>query len=221
MRILIVDSDGDLIDKVFAEIQQNYIVDLARDSVEGSYLSEINDYDAAVVGSAVLATEEVDFYKSVRASNTRLPIAVISAEINSVKRINALNSGADVCINSSIDPEELDAQLKALIRRNSICSDTVIKSGNISLYRSSRKVLINNCEVILRKKEYDLLEFLFINKGSVVTKEKILEHVWDDGIYTLSNTVEVHIRNLRITLKNFGAKAVIKTRRGFGYTVEG
>lgn len=221
MRILVVDVEGDLIDKVYAELEQSYIVDVAHDSVEGGMLSEANDYDAVIAGPDVCTEESGDFYTRARLLNKRLPIAAVSQNDSVDEHINALRLGADVCISRTQNPKEVDAQLKAMIRRNSYCADEVIRTGKIILERFLRRVLINGKEVEFRRKEYDLLEYLLANKGRLVSKESILEHLWDGSIYILSNTVEVHMRNLRNKLKKFGVKNLIRTRRGFGYFIQG
>jgi DNA-binding response OmpR family regulator len=221
MRILLVDNGGDLIDQVLDEMHQSYVVDAAYSSSEGSYLSEVNDYDAVAVGPSVFDSERDMLCKKARSSNTTVPIAVITKEDAPEKRISALNSGADVCIKYPINPPELDAQLRALIRRNSFCPDPMITAGTISLNSSQRKVAIGGKAVSLRKKEYEILEFLMMQKGKVVSKEMLLEHVWDGGLYIFSNIIEVHIRNIRMALQKSGMKKAIKTIRGFGYTIEG
>lgn len=221
MRILLVDNDRDLIDLVLNDIQQSYVVDVAYNSVEGSYLSEVNDYDVVVVGPSVFENEGVELCKTARISNARVPIAMIPSGDNSEKRILALDSGADVCIKYPVNPTELNAQLRALIRRNSFCPSPVINIANLSLNTSQRKLTVNGREVFLRKKEYQILEFLILNKGKVISKEILLEHIWDNGIYIFSNLVEVHIRNIRIALKKVRSQKMIKTIRGFGYLIEG
>jgi DNA-binding response OmpR family regulator len=221
MRILLVDNDGDLIDQVINGIHQNYIVDVAHDSVQESYLSEVNDYDAVIVGPALFDSEGSKLCEMARTVNSTVPVAIIPSKNDPQKRTLALNAGADVCINYPVEAEELNAQLRALIRRNSLNLEPVITVGNVSLDCSKRKVIVGGKPVLLRKKEYELLEILFINRGRVVTKEKMLEHIWDRGIYIFSNTVEVQMRNLKLALKKKGARQIFRTVRGFGYTVEG
>jgi len=220
MRLLLVDNEGDLLDRILSEIDQLYIVDVAHNSESGEYLSEINEYDAVVVGPTLSDLEGVELCKNTRILNPTVPIAAIPLESNPEKRTIVLNSGADVCMNYPVDGKELDAQLKALIRRNSLGFGSVLKVGNVSLDYSKKTVRVRNSLISLRKKEYELLEYLFLCKGSVVTKEKILEHVWDKGIYIFSNTVEVHMRNLRLALKKHKASNVFKTVKGFGYMVK-
>jgi two-component system response regulator PhoP len=221
MRILLVDNDGDLIDQVLSDMHQSYVVDVAHSSSEGSYLSEVNDYDAVVVGPSIFDSDRNELCQKARVSNTTVPIAIIPSEDSPEKRILALDSGADVCMKYPVNPPELNAQLRALIRRNSFCPNPVITAGNISLNSSQRKVTVKNRVVSLRKKEYEILEFLIMNKGKAISKEMLLEHLWDGGIYIFSNIIEVHIRNIRLALQKFGAEKIIKTIRGFGYIIEG
>jgi DNA-binding response OmpR family regulator len=221
MRILLVDSDGDLIDEVLNGIRQNYVVDVAYDSAQESFLSEVNEYDAVIVGPTLFSSEGTKLCEMARTVNTTVPIAIIPSKHDPEKNELALNSGADVCINYPVRAGELDAQLRALIRRNSLNLDPVITIGNISLDPSGRKVSVDGVLIFLRKKEYELLEYLFINRGRVVTKEKILEHIWDGGIYIFSNIVEVQMRNLKLALSKHKASRVFRTVRGFGYMAEG
>lgn len=221
MRILLVDNGGDLIDLIIGGMNQSFVVDAAYSSDDGDYLSQVNDYDAVTVGPSILDTERNELCQKARSSNTMVPIAVITLEDSPEKRILALNSGADVCIKYPVSPSELDAQLRALIRRNLLCPNPVATVGNISLDSSQKKVAVGGRAVPLRKKEYEILEFLIMNRGKVVSKEMLLEHIWDNGLYIFSNIIEVHIRNIRLALQKFTGKKIIKTARGFGYIIEG
>jgi DNA-binding response OmpR family regulator len=221
MRILLVDNGGDLIDQVLDGISQSYVVDAAYSSDEGGCLSEVNNYDAVAVGPSIFDEERNELCQKARSSNAMVPIAVITSENSPEKRISALNSGADVCIKYPVNSPELAAQLKALIRRNSSCPSPEVIIGNISLNSTRRKISIRGREIPLRKKEYEILEFLIMNKSRAVSKEMLLEHIWDGGLYIFSNIVEVHIRNIRLALQKSGAKKIIKTIRGFGYIIEG
>ena len=221
MRILLIDNGRDLIDRLLDDMNQSFVVDAAYNSDDGGYLSQINDYDAVTVGPSVLGSERNELCQKARSSNTTVPIAVITSEDNSENRISALNSGADVCIKYPVSPPELDAQLRALIRRNSFCPNPVVTVGKISIDSSRRSIAVRGKIVSLRKKEYEILEFLIMNRGKVVSKEMLLEHVWDNGLYIFSNIVEVHIRNIRLALQKFKVDRIIKTVRGFGYILEG
>jgi DNA-binding response OmpR family regulator len=221
MRILLVDNGGDLIDRMIDGMDQSFVVDAAYNSDDGGYLSQVNDYDAVTVGPSVLDSERNELCLKARSSNTTVPIAVITSEDSPEKRISALNSGADVCIKYPVSPPELNAQLRALIRRNSLCPNPITSVGNISLNSSQRKVSIGGRTVPLRKKEYEILEFLIMNRGKVVSKEMLLEHVWNNGLYIFTNIIEVHIRNIRLALREFTSEKIIKTVKGFGYIMEG
>ncbi len=208
MRILVVDRDSYLAE----EIEKSYLVDAASDGNEGVCLSHDNDYDAIVVGPTLLGIEALDFCKTAREAQVKAPILFISHE----HRTNALDFGADVCTKPPVEPEELKAQLRALIRRGSDLNFiSIIKSGKLEVNFKERTVLWKGKEISLRRKEYDLIEYLAFHKGKVISKENILEHVWEVGLYVYSNSVEVHVRNIR---RKFGAK-IIKTVRGFGYMI--
>ena len=219
MRILLIDTESDLIEQALYEANESYIIDSACNEDEGSNLSEINEYDAVIVGPTLSSSKEVLLCRSTRNLNSSVPIAVISNQKGLGKAL-LLDSGADVCISPPVDGKELGAQIRALIRRNTKNSSSVLKAKNVSLDTTRKIVQVYGQDVFLRRKEYELLEYLLINKNIVVTKEKILEHVWEEGIYSFSNNLEVHIRNLRLALNKYGAEKIIKTVRGFGYIVD-
>jgi len=221
MRILLVDEAGDLMNRMIVDIESGYVVDVAHDDLEGSYLSEVNEYDAIIVGPTLSYEKAIEVCRKTRDFNVEVPILFIPKECNVDNRLKALDSGADVCINHSINTSEIKAQLKAFERKKAGVKNFEIRARNTILNLKEKQVKINGKKVNLRRKEFDLLEYLFINKGRVVSKEELLEHVWDNGIYVFSNTVEVHILTIRKRLKKYLAKAFIKTVRGFGYIVEG
>jgi len=221
MRILLVDNKGDVIDQVSDDIRQSYVVDVAYNSDEGSFLTETNAYDALVIGPTLVDFEETEFYKNARNFNKSVPIAVISLEDNSEKRILALDSGADVCLKYPVSASELKAQLRALIRRNSQCLNPVVAIGKIFLHSSEKQIYYKKKLIPFRKKEYEILEFLMMNKGKIITKEELLEHIWDEEMYVFSNIVEVQIWNIRLVLKKHNTNNFVKTVRGLGYTIEG
>jgi len=221
MRILLIDNERDVIDQVSDDIRQSYVVDVAYNSDEGSFLTETNAYDALVVGPTLVGLEEAAFYKNARNFNKSVPIASMSSDEDPKKRIHALDLGADVCLKYPINASELKAQLRALIRRNSQCLNPVVTIGKISLHTSEKQIYYKKKLMPFRKKEYEILEFLIMNKGKTVTKERLLEHIWDGEMYVFSNIVEVQIWNIRLMLKKYNTANFVKTVRGIGYTIEG
>jgi DNA-binding response OmpR family regulator len=219
MRVLLIDKDGDLLDQVVGDIQESYIVDTAGSGVEGTYLSETNEYDAVVVGPSLTDMNPCEVCQKARNANLKVPIVYIPTENKLESRLEAYKSGADVCINRPVNGEELKAQLRAFERLKAGVESSEIKIKNFSLNLITRSVCFHGKKLDLRRKEFDILEYLFINKNRVVSKEELLDHVWENGIYIFSNTLEVHIRNIRNRLEKPNKITLIKTVRGFGYTI--
>lgn len=221
MRILLVEDDKDLLEDVLTEVEKDYIVDVAYSGVEGTYLSQINDYDVMVVDAALPDMDGVEICRLTRGADIKTPIILLhdSCELNS--KVMGLDAGADVNLQKPIDILEIKAQVRALTRRNnSVAGGCVIKIGKLEVDCRQKQVIVKGRVFHLRRKEFDLLEYLIINRKRVVSKEEILEHVWEKGIYVFSNTVEVHIKSLRERFKKLVGKKLIRTVRGFGYRID-
>ena len=209
MRILVIDNEG----KLLLGIDKSYVVEVAHSGVDGAYQSQDSDYDAIVVGAMLTDIDGIEVCRMTRELHVLTPILLIS----DVDKVIALNSGADICEKPNIKPEELHAQLRALIRRSKgFDPSSEIRVGDVAINQITRKVYQGKSEIFLRRREYDTLEYLFLNRGRILSKENILEHVWEKGLYVTSNSLEVHVKNIRNRL---GAN-VIRTVHGFGYTVD-
>lgn len=220
MRILLVDEDKEFLDCILSEVEKDYVVDIAHNGTEGTSLSQINDYDVMVVSDVLSDMNGFDVCKEVRIANVTTPIIYLSNTNEMSKKVVGLDSGADVYLVKPVSCSAFKAQIRALIRRkNQLNGGRLLEAGDIKMDLRMKVVSIRGEEVKLRRKEYDLLEYLMLNKNNVVSKEEILEHVWEKGIYVFSNTVEVHIRTLREKLYRYGVNN-IRTVRGFGYKFE-
>jgi DNA-binding response OmpR family regulator len=221
MRLLLVDSDKDNINSFREEIERDYVVDVAYSGQEGVYLAQTNDYDVIVLDTPISDIPDEEVCKNSRIANAAAPIIVLAKEPTALaRRIPCLDSGADVFLAKPVASTELCAQVRALLRRSKdIASGNIITKGPIEIDLKRRAVRVHGVSKNLRRKEYDLLVYMLLNQGRVVSKEEILEHVWYESIYVLSNTVEVHVRNLRKKLEDATGPEIIKTVRGFGYEV--
>jgi two-component system, OmpR family, response regulator len=222
MRILLVQDDLDYLSDHIAEIEKEYIVDVAYTASDGCYMSEVNDYDVIVVDSYLPDNDGHYFCKVIREANVASPILYLSNKENSVDRASCLKDGANVCLSKAASTQELSAQIKALVRlRHKYAGSNSIKlaDGMLSIDLSSQIVKHNNLEIPLRKKEFGILEYLLLNRGRIVSKEELLDHIWEDGILVKSNSLEVHVRNIRQKLEKPFCLNVINTIRGFGYKI--
>lgn len=221
MRILLVEEDKDTLEGIINEIENDFIIDIANNGVDGSYLSQTNDYDVIVIDSVLPDVCGSDFCVMTRKADIDTPIVILSEDSERRAKIESLEAGADALVGKPIDGDELKAELKALIRRNNKKrTEIILAGGRIRVDFNLKLVCVDNNPILLRRKEYDLIEYLAINKNTVVSKEKILEHVWDLGIEIFSNTLEVHIKNIRDKVEKPHNLNVIKTVRGFGYKIE-
>lgn len=221
MRILLIEDDKDLLEDILTEVEKDYIVDVAYNGIDGTYLSQINDYDVIVVDSTLPDIDGVEVCRMTRSADIKTPIILLSESLEPAQKVKSLDAGADVNFQKPLNVDEFKAQIRAIARRTKSHSNgSLIKSGKIEIDIREKQIYINKKPIFLRRKEYDLLEYLLLNKGRIVSKEEILEHVWEKGIYVFSNTVEVHIRSLREHLRKLVGKKFIRTIRGFGYKIQ-
>ncbi|OGC68989.1 hypothetical protein A2415_04125 [candidate division WWE3 bacterium RIFOXYC1_FULL_39_7] len=220
MRILLIEDKAEYLDTFITEIEKQYVVDVAYNTIEGSYLSSVNDYDVIVVDTGLPDVDPVSLCKDARSSKIESPILLLADKTNFEYKVESLEAGADALMYKPINVKELSAQVGALIRRSNKLSTQTIDVKNFKLDLCNKSVFYLGQPISLRRKEYDILEYLVVNINKTVSKEKLLEHVWSEGIYMESNTLEVHVRNLRLVLKRFYAEELIVTLRGYGYRIE-
>lgn len=222
MRILLVASDNQLLNRLIFEFKNVFIVDTAKEASKAISLSESTYYDAIIVDATLLDIEGLELCKMMREFGVESPTALLSGRDDRSDRVMCFDAGVDVVLPRCACSEEISAQVKVLTRRNGSQSNcrTLLKFGNITLDTKNKLFYINENLIYLRRKEFDLLEYLLIHHGRPVPKEELLEHVWEKGLDVLSNTVEVHIRSVRTKLEREAGVKIIKTHRGFGYEIE-
>jgi two-component system response regulator ArlR len=220
MKVLFIDTDSS-IDEILEDVSQDYIVDRAATGNQGLLLFEVNDYDALVIDSTLPDISGVEVCRLARQVDSDISLLVLTEKNDVECKVSSLDAGADAYITKPVNPKELHANIRSYVRRSYLGRlPSKLSAGVLSLDMCQKRVWFKEEEIILRRKEYELLEFLFLNKGKAVSKEKILEHVWDGGIFVFSNTVEVHIRRLRDKIERPNNVKLIKTLRGFGYKME-
>jgi DNA-binding response OmpR family regulator len=146
-------------------------------------------------------------------------IIIISAKNSLNDKIHGLDLGADDYITKPFSLSELNSRIKAVLRRKQFDGTNIMTFNEISINTESKSVSINGNDIILTKKEYDLLLFFLINKNRVLTKEAIAEHLWEDNIDLASNFdfIYTHLNNIRRKIKSAGGSDYIKTLYGMGY----
>lgn len=218
MRVLLVEDDKRIAAFVAKGLRENsYAVDIAVDGDEATYMASINSYDLFILDVNLPKKDGFDVCRDLRETGINKPILMLTARDAVEDRISGLDIGADDYLTKPFEFRELLARLRALLRRQNEVRPPQIVIDNLKIDTTSRTVLRAGKQIELTTKEYSLIEFLAINKGKVVGREEISEHVWDDSFDPFSNLIEVYIKRLRTKLDEGYDVQLIQTRRGSGY----
>lgn len=223
MRILIIENEHKIANSIKKGLEQDsYAVDIAYDGESGFDLATIEDYDTIILDLMLPKMDGMEVCKKLRKQeNIHTPILMLTAKDQINDKVNGLNAGADDYLPKPFAFAELLARIKALIRRPKQTLNTILKVSNLTLNTLNYQVKRNNKEIKLTKKEFALLEYLLHNKGKILNKDKIINHVWNYNADILPNTVEAYIGYLRNKIdKPFKNNPLIHTIRGFGYKIE-
>ncbi|MFC1720744.1 response regulator transcription factor [Patescibacteria group bacterium] len=223
MRVLIVEDDKEIRDNLKTGLSSEYfVVDTAEDGEEGSYLARTNDYDIVILDNMLPKKEGVDVCRDIRNAGLTMPILILSAVSESTTKVELLNAGADDYLTKPFSFEELIARINAISRRpQEQINLSVLKTNNLIMDTKKHLITRNGNEIHLTRKEFMLLEYLLRNKGCVMSRAMIMEHVWNIEADPFSNTIEVHIRSLRKKIDGKNKRKLIQTVSGSGYKIVG
>lgn len=219
MRLLIVEDEKELafiLKKGFQET--GFIVDLAHDGEEGLFMAVEYEYDAVILDINLPKINGLKVLEAIRKKNIILPVVMLTAMGEVADKIKGLNSGADDYVPKPFDFEELLARLNAVIRRSKGNASPMINIQDLQINTNARTLKRNNIDIKLSAREYNLLEYLALNTGKVISRTEISEHLYDFD--TDSNVIDVYINYLRNKIDKGFAKDLIKTVRGAGYIIE-
>jgi DNA-binding response OmpR family regulator len=220
MRILIIEEDTSLIEQFKKNLEaQTFAVDIAKDGEEGSYLARVNDYDVIILGDSLPKKNSADVCRDIRNANKATPIIIVSETTNMQKKISLFREGADDHIIKPFSFEELITRIQVILRRPTIKHKPVLDIDVVRLDCHSQQVTRGEKRVYLTRKEFALLEYLMRNKGSIVSRSMIMEHVWNDETDPFSNTIESHILNLRKKIDS-KRRRLIHNIPGRGYKID-
>jgi two-component system OmpR family response regulator len=220
MRILVVEDEVKIAQTIKRGLElKGYAVDAVYDGETGFSYAVDADYDLVVLDRMLPGMDGVTLCQKVRAEGVHTPILMLTARGTIGDKVEGLNSGADDYLVKPFSFEELQARIKALLRRPHAQTGTVISLDDLSLDTTNYEVKRGKNPIKLSHKEFALLEYFMHHQGQVITKDMIINHVWDEDALVLPNTVEVYIGYLRNKIdRPFPtAKPLIHTMRGFGY----
>lgn len=219
MRILLVEDDEVLGDALHESLRHNgYSVDWAKDGNAADTTLTQPVYEAVVLDLTLPGMDGLEVLKRLRHRKFTVPVIILSARENLDDRIKGLDLGADDYLTKPFKLPELEARLRALIRRSNRVVSSLIEFGALSLDTTERSIKLNQMPMELSQRELGLLEILLLRNGRVVSKEAITESLynWSDEIG--GNVIEVYIHRLRKKLEPHGIG--IKTLRGLGYMLQ-
>lgn len=215
MRVLVIEDDLLICRSLVATLRdEQFAVDSAHDGEEGLSKAREGVYDAIVLDVMMPVLDGWQVLDHLRPAITT-PVLMLTARDTVPDRIKGLNKGADDYLIKPFDADELVARLVALIRRSAGITHSVIEIGDLRIDTARREVALAGVGVALTAREYRLIEYLAIHHGTVVSRTRLYERLFDENDDTLSNLLDVHVSNLR---KKLGS-GVLQTRRGHGYFI--
>jgi DNA-binding response OmpR family regulator len=217
MRVLLVEDEPEL-RRVLAQAlrEDGYAVDEAADGPDGLYKATAWDYDVILLDLMLPGLDGLSVLSRLRKERIT-PVIILTARDAVDERVRGLDIGADDYVVKPFDLGEVLARTRAVIRRAAGKADPRLEVGPVVIDTTRRTIVKNGQPVVLTAREYAILELLALNRGRVVTKSEIYDHIFDENDDSLSNLVEVHVSNIRRKL----GRDLIETRRGMGYMING
>ncbi|MEZ0536379.1 response regulator transcription factor [Caldicellulosiruptoraceae bacterium PP1] len=222
MRLLVIEDQINLLKTISRRLQEvGYAVDIAQDGEEGlNYILDIQ-YDLIILDIMIPKIDGLSLLKLIRERGIHIPVLFLTAKDTIEDRVKGLDAGADDYLVKPFSFDELLARIRALLRRQNNNRETVIKIMDLVIDLNTRTVMRSGKLIELTSKEYAVLEYLAKNKGRVLTRSQIAEHIWNYDFEGSSNIVDVYIRYLRRKIDDEFDNKLIQTVRGTGYIIRG
>ncbi len=219
MRLLLVEDDRELVARLKPALQRaGFAVDVADNGVDGEFLGDEALYDAAVLDLGLPQRPGLEVLRHWRQRDNRLPVLVLTARDAWHERVDGFKAGADDYLGKPFHEEELVARLLALIRRSTGQPGHEPRQGGLTLDEAHQQVVLEDGERIdLTGTEFRLLRYFMLHPGQILSKSRLIEHVYDQDFDRDSNLIEVYVRRLRTRI----GRQRIETRRGQGYLFHG
>ncbi len=220
MRILVVEDNIVLAETIKEELCSNSNLDVSilNTGEDALYDIERSIYDIIILDIMLPELSGIDILKDIRNKGIKTPVLMLTAKETLDDKVGAFSIGANDYITKPFYMEELIARVYAVLRTTGyISNENMLEFKDLKINLEARKVYINDTEVELYKKQFDILEFFLMNKGQVLLKEQIYDRIWGIDSDIPLEIVEVHISGLRKNLLASGYNKYIKTKRGIGY----
>lgn len=223
MRVLVVEDEEALAFRLQNVLESDkYFVELAFDGQFGLEKVLTEEYDLIVLDILLPHIDGIQILKEMRRQDIVTPVLLLTVKDSTEDKVIGLDAGADDYLTKPFAIPELLARVRSLMRRKSEVKAASIHIADLEINTNSHEVLRDGKPVNLTAKEYAILEFLIYNKNRVLSRLSIAEHVWGDNfdLFTMTNFVDVHVKNLRKKIETPDKNNIIQTVRGVGYIIK-
>lgn len=221
MKILVVEDEIKVASFIKKGLEEEfYTVDVAHDGKEGLRLALSEEYDLIVLDLMLPYKDGITILRQIRNEKILTPVLVLTARGAVSDRVTGLDAGADDYLAKPFSFEEFLARVRALLRRHSIEKKNILKVGDLILDTQAHKVFKSNIEILLTPKEFAILEYLMRNKNKVVSRVKLIEHIYEYNFDPGTNIIDVYINKIREKIDDKASKQIIQTVKGAGYLIK-
>ncbi|MDD5879446.1 MAG: response regulator transcription factor [Clostridiales bacterium] len=218
MKILVVEDNKKLLQTIEKEIIKHFEVKCCEDGEEALYLIKQGIYDLVVLDLMLPSLNGLEVLKNIRKDHIDTPVLILTAKESLDEKMEAFSVGANDYLTKPFYMEELVARIYAILRTTGkLQTSNTLDFYDLHLDLSKRRVFYKNEEIELQNKQFNLLEYFLLNKGTILLKEQIYDRIWGIESDATIEIVEVYVSNLRKILSKFGYDKCIKTKRKVGY----
>ena len=221
MRILVAEDQKDMNRLISRRLEEEqYSVDSCYNGQEALDYLECAEYDAVVLDIMMPVMDGLQVLKRLRMREDHIPVLLLTARDSVEDRVRGLDAGADDYLVKPFAFEELLARIRVMLRKPASVQTTVSRAADLEVHLDTRQVFRQGKEIRLSGKEFSLLRYMIQNKGIVLSREKLEQHIWNYDYAGGSNVIDVYIRYLRKKIDDGYDKKLIHTVRGAGYVLK-